>query len=1097
MLNPVPTASYKSQHHPYCLEGTRVAILESLMNWASDIQSPHIYWLYGIAGTGKSTIAQSFCKQLEERGFIVASFFCSRNATERSDILRIIPTIAESLARRDRFYSSIITRVLKRDPHVASYAISQQIKELFLEQSIHFQKHWVIVIDGLDECSNPGLIKQAIETLVDSAHFIPAHVFIASREEREISTKFQRNNYATQVALHEVERFIVQWDIHQYLKFKLTRIPGLTLPIDTVVDYLLEQSDKLFLYASTAVKYIEEGYNSEERVKRLMAQKELHGINKLYTEILNNADSRLEDADISVLQTLICLQDPLSILALNALLNVKSYHSLSAFRSVIHMPKDIRSNTTVQIFHASFPEFLGNPKKCPKRYHLDFRTKQNLHSNLALCCLNYLQKNLRRNPLQLELHSEISQLNKLQVPTYMDQNPGLKYACTFWIAHWIMGHSVNDAGQPHNLVLTEFMQRNVLIWVEHLILLQVPDIRGHVHRIFPYLEAQLLPYFSELCIFLSQSAEILSRWPLEIYNSAVLWTPAFSCLTTLHCFQKKLQAPPTIVDKYNSWGDCEQVITMGGVVTALAMFSDNLRIAVALRNQTLKIWNTSSSVGRTEHILKGHTGLIKAVAISPDNSRVISASVDLTVRTWHAGTGKAEHVLQHSNWVKTIAISSDSSKIVSGAYDGTIRIWIASTGEIEYLLHEHSDCVTAVAIFPHPSRVVSGSDDKSIRLWNMLNGKIDQVLQGHLGPVIAVATVAIFPNNSRVASMSYDNIIRVWNTSSGKVDHVLVGHTDAVQAVTIFPDCSKLASCSLDHTVRIWNATTGKVQHILRGHADGVIAVITFPDSSRIVSGSHDETIRIWNAYDGQEEQVLYGHAASVDTLVIFPNSSRIVSGSMDNSIRIWKISTGRIEHVLTGHYDHITTISVYPDCSRIVSGSNDKTIRIWSTSTGQVEHVIYTHYSRVLGLAISPDGSRLFSHSFDRRIWEWDVSKGTGHAVTIKMSHLSMDSALHQLAAQFRAFAFSENHDELLLLQYNQEFLHGCQSKHMNWIPPHQRDITCVASSDSLICFGHKSGKVTVIDMTFPHISEVAEPDNAYSFRKFKDRMKQLMQKI
>ncbi|KAF8601778.1 hypothetical protein BDV93DRAFT_545678, partial [Ceratobasidium sp. AG-I] len=61
-----------------CIPGTRVEVLHNLKTWAEDGESKKIYWLNGMAGTGKTTIAYSFCDQLNNSLALSASFFCSR-----------------------------------------------------------------------------------------------------------------------------------------------------------------------------------------------------------------------------------------------------------------------------------------------------------------------------------------------------------------------------------------------------------------------------------------------------------------------------------------------------------------------------------------------------------------------------------------------------------------------------------------------------------------------------------------------------------------------------------------------------------------------------------------------------------------------------------------------------------------------------------------------------------------------------------------------------------------------------------------------------------------------------------------------------------
>ena len=88
-----------SDDRPHCLEGTRVEILQALQSWAEDPGAQQVYWLNGHAGSGKSTIAQSFAESLYLDRRLGASFFCSRESTTRSDLRMIFPTIAFQLSR--------------------------------------------------------------------------------------------------------------------------------------------------------------------------------------------------------------------------------------------------------------------------------------------------------------------------------------------------------------------------------------------------------------------------------------------------------------------------------------------------------------------------------------------------------------------------------------------------------------------------------------------------------------------------------------------------------------------------------------------------------------------------------------------------------------------------------------------------------------------------------------------------------------------------------------------------------------------------------------------------------------------------------------
>ena len=85
-----------------CTSGTRVSVLKDIRNWALDAspESPHVYWLSGMAGTGKSTIAYTIAKDFDRLGdpelpkILAATFFCSRQLEDTRPWIYILPTLS-------------------------------------------------------------------------------------------------------------------------------------------------------------------------------------------------------------------------------------------------------------------------------------------------------------------------------------------------------------------------------------------------------------------------------------------------------------------------------------------------------------------------------------------------------------------------------------------------------------------------------------------------------------------------------------------------------------------------------------------------------------------------------------------------------------------------------------------------------------------------------------------------------------------------------------------------------------------------------------------------------------------------------------------
>ena len=116
--------SYKTRQSSYgeargCMAGTREKILAGLEAWALDESSSRVYWLVGMAGTGKSTISHTFCEILDYKNMLGASFFCSHTGEKTRNAGVIIPAVAYSLARVSPHIKSEVLKAITEDPALA------------------------------------------------------------------------------------------------------------------------------------------------------------------------------------------------------------------------------------------------------------------------------------------------------------------------------------------------------------------------------------------------------------------------------------------------------------------------------------------------------------------------------------------------------------------------------------------------------------------------------------------------------------------------------------------------------------------------------------------------------------------------------------------------------------------------------------------------------------------------------------------------------------------------------------------------------------------------------------------------------------------
>jgi nucleoside-triphosphatase THEP1 len=207
------------------MQGTRVKVLEELDTWASNVNSSKVYWMVGMAGIGKSTIAHTFCENLEAKNILGGSFFASRASEKTRNARLIIPVIAHALARASPRIKVEVVKAIEDDPTLAEPTyinINEQFKRLIYNPlrttAGEVDKLYkVVVIDAVDECDNLEVVASFIKLVLEWASKIPLKIFLASRDEYRIRNAFGSRG-SVRFYLHEIEKDVVENDIRKYVE---------------------------------------------------------------------------------------------------------------------------------------------------------------------------------------------------------------------------------------------------------------------------------------------------------------------------------------------------------------------------------------------------------------------------------------------------------------------------------------------------------------------------------------------------------------------------------------------------------------------------------------------------------------------------------------------------------------------------------------------------------------------------------------------------------------------------------------------------------------------------------------------------------------
>ncbi|PNP58274.1 hypothetical protein THARTR1_01789 [Trichoderma harzianum] len=363
ILDKLPVASdayfdsFDESSKARCLPGTRVDLLQDVSNWAKNPDSHAVFWLNGMAGTGKSTISRTISEMFANEHRLGASFFFKRGEADRGGLAKFFTTIAADLVRRQPIFAPRIKEAIEAELGISTKSASDQFKQLIfgplstIPQDSDMANPIIIVVDALDECDRVKDIELLIWLFSRSSQsdFPKLKFFLTSRPELPLRLGFRKiEGTYKDLVLHEVPVPIIESDILKFLEYELLKIRNdynLTRPDELKlpeswpdnhdIDILVKMAVPLFIFASTTCRFIADCRhgNPQRQLQRVLQYETKATRSRLDATYLPILDQQLDGLSSSekvevaeefraIVGTIIILANPLSVTALSKLLDI-------------------------------------------------------------------------------------------------------------------------------------------------------------------------------------------------------------------------------------------------------------------------------------------------------------------------------------------------------------------------------------------------------------------------------------------------------------------------------------------------------------------------------------------------------------------------------------------------------------------------------------------------------------------------------------------------------------------------------------------------------------------------------------------------------
>ncbi|OAX37567.1 WD40 repeat-like protein [Rhizopogon vinicolor AM-OR11-026] len=440
-------------------------------------------------------------------------------------------------------------------------------------------------------------------------------------------------------------------------------------------------------------------------------------------------------------------------------------------------------------------------------------------------------------------------------------------------------------------------------------------------------------------------------------------------------------------------------------VLAVAVFPDGYRMVTGSIDKTLRLWNLKDGVVLKK--MEGHQSTVKAVAVSRDGKLIASGDENGQLIAWNGDTGESltEAVKVHSTWIRSLDFSPDGTELASGSWDKTTELWCTKTWQVQGNPIICGGEVNCVRYSPSGEFLAIASTD--LIIYNPRTKERIATLKTTASPCAFALTWT--PNGARLLSASTisDPNIREWDSSTWKqVGDPWTGHSDTIHAIAVNRTGTLIASACKDNHTRLWRPSDRRTIAIFKDTHE--VCCVTFStDGTNILSGGRNMMIKEWAIPESallesppEEEARDSNSKAPAESSLPSLSTPQISIATAETSQAFTRITTP--VRAYKDHKETVHAVAVFPDGRRMVTGSYDNMVHIWDLKDGVLLKKMEGHSGWVWAVAVSRDGKLVASGDDNGTLIVWHGDTGEilipavkAHAGRIRSMNFSPDGAL------------------------------------------------------------------------------------------------------
>lgn len=336
--------------------------------------------------------------------------------------------------------------------------------------------------------------------------------------------------------------------------------------------------------------------------------------------------------------------------------------------------------------------------------------------------------------------------------------------------------------------------------------------------------------------------------------------------------------------------------------------------------------------------LKGHRGLIRSVAFTPDGKTLITGSKDGSVKLWERATRQELRTLRPatgSSPVTQLAVSADGGLLAVGYEDGKVRVWQSPDGGLPETLvadgqeSEPKDLAVWVSFAPQGRLLATAGKQLGVRLWDLGSGKAARtpraVADRGGGPLWSQA-LCFSPDGRTLATVYGSDLLRLVDPATGQETARHVLNMQGAQALAFSPDGKWLAVGGRGGTA-LFDPAAGQVVRYLHGQPTSQAQAVQFAPDGKTLAVATDSYVGLWDVDTGLGQASLRGHEYGVWCLAYSPDGRAMLTGGLQGEVILWDLTRPREAEFLPGLTTVTHCLAFTPDGKSLIVGGGQRSI--------------------------------------------------------------------------------------------------------------------------------------------------------------------------